>query len=325
MWSILFPGQGSQTVGMGKFYYDNFNKAKTLFDIAEQTTSIPLKQLCFEGPLETLTLTQNAQVAIVLVSCCAWECLSEEVDLSCVKYIAGHSVGEYSALYSAGVLTFIETIKAVKNRSELMHIACTAHKGGMGALLGPSSKEAQAFCQWVESNSHFKPLSVANFNTLEQTVISGNAQALKWAYEHYKEYPFGVKKVRLMPLNVSGAFHSSLMTEAEQKMKLVLQGLNFKLSEKYLVVQNTTAKATHKPQQIYQNLTTQIQSPVMWVQSMQYLLEKSCTHFIELGNGKTLSGILKKINRTVNTYHFHSMEDKHRLQKATTAGFEPAT
>jgi len=306
MWAVLFPGQGSQTIGMGKFYYEQFQTARRLFEEASDELNIHFKKLCFEGPEEELTLTQNAQPAIVLVSSIAWHCLSEEMDLNNIKYVAGHSVGEYSALVSTGTLSIIDALKAVRKRGLYMSESCPPGTGGMSALIGPSTLEAKQFCQWVEEQSGYSPLEAANFNSPEQTVLSGVLPALNWAKENYQQYSFSSKKIRIIPLKVSAPFHSSLMKSASKQMESFLKTLSFKKPDK-IIVQNTTAKPQNDPNTIQKNLVDQVKDPVLWVQSMQYLFQQGCQSFLELGEGKTLAGLMKKTDDSKSVFHFHSM------------------
>ena len=313
MWAVLFPGQGSQKTGMGRFYYERFQTAKRLFESASDELKIDFKKLCFEGPEEELTLTQNAQPAILLVSCTAWFCLSEEIDLNFIKYSAGHSVGEYSALVCAGALPLNTALKAVRQRGLYMSSACPPGQGGMSALIGPSLEEAQKFCQWAEQKSGHRPLEPANFNSPGQTVLSGCLKALNWAKDFYSKYHFETAKTRLIPLKVSGPFHSSLMAPARDKMNIFLKTIPFK-DPKKIVVQNKVAKAVSEPKALRQNLIEQVNSPVLWLQSMQYLFEQSCQYFLEIGEGKTLAGLMKKTNSTKTVLHFHTAQDIDNLK-----------
>ena len=317
MWAVLFPGQGSQVVGMGRFYYEQFQTARRLFEEASDELKINFKKLCFEGPEEELTLTQNAQPAIVLVSCVAWFCLHEDMDLSFVKYGAGHSVGEYSALVSAGVLSFNNALKAVRQRGLYMNACCPPKQGGMSALVGSSPEKAKKFCKWVEKESGYAPLEPANFNSPEQTVLSGVKTALEWAQKHYQEYSFSSKKVRLIPLKVSAPFHSSLMDPACKKMDIFLKTLQFKKPNR-MIVQNTIAGFNSEPDTIRNNLIKQVKAPVLWLQSIQYLFEQGCRYFLELGEGKVLAGLIKKTDISKSVFHFHSLQDIQILQNWQT-------
>ncbi|MDE0119019.1 MAG: ACP S-malonyltransferase [Bdellovibrionales bacterium] len=316
MWAALFPGQGSQKIGMGSFYYEQFQTARRLFESASDELKINFKKLCFEGPEEELTLTQNAQPAIVLVSCTAWFCLEEEMDLSFIKYCAGHSVGEYSALVAAGVLPLNSALKAVRKRGLYMSECGSPGQGGMSALVGPSPKEAKSFCLWVEKESGHTPLETANFNSPEQTVLSGSSLALNWAKENYQKYSFSSAKIRLIPLKVSAPFHSSLMEPACEKMKAFLNTLSFKQPNK-MIVQNTVAKNVSQLEILKDNLMEQVKAPVLWLPSIQYLIEQGCHSFLELGEGKVLSGLMKKTDSSKTVSHFHNLDDIQKLRNLT--------
>ena len=331
MWATLFPGQGSQTPGMGRFYYDQFQTARLLFESASDELKINFKKLCFDSSEEELIRTENAQPAIVLVSCTAWHCLAEEMDMSFIKYCAGHSVGEYSALVASGVLSLNTALQAVRHRGLLM--SQSSGTGGMSALIGASAEEAVKFCKWVEKTSSFSPLEAANFNSPEQTVLSGSLKALHWARKHIHEYfdnnktkeslaeksenwenkkPH--KKIRIIPLKVSGPFHSSLMKPVSKKMEDFLKRISVKKPLK-IIIPNTTGKPGQtQPEQIKKHLINQIHQPVLWFPSMQYLIDQGCQPFLELGEGKVLAGLMKKINPAKEVFHFHSLNDIKTLQ-----------
>ena len=333
MWGALFPGQGSQTPGMGRFYYDQFQTARLLFESASDELKINFKKLCFDSSEEELTRTENAQPAIVLVSCTAWHCLAEEMSMNFIKYCAGHSVGEYSALVVSGVLPLNTALQAVRHRGLLMSRSCRG-TGSMSALIGASPEDVIKFCQWVEKNSTFSPLETANFNSPKQTVLSGNLEALNWAKKHLHEYFDTIrkikqpkapsiensenksphKKIRMIPLKVSGPFHSSLMKPASKQMAAFLKRISLKKPYR-IIIHNTTGKPGQaQPEQIKKNLTNQMQQPVLWLQSMQYLIEQGCQPFLELGEGKVLAGLMKKINPSKEVFHFHSLNDIKTLQ-----------
>ena len=325
-WAVLCPGQGSQSIGMGRFYYEHFQKARLLFESAGDALKINFKKLCFEGPEETLRQTENSQPAIVLVSCTAWCCLAEEMDMSFIKYCAGHSVGEYSALAIAKVLPLNTALQAVRKRGLLM--SKSNNTGGMSALIGASAELAEEFCKWVEKTSSFKPLEPANFNSPEQTVLSGSLQALNWAKEHLQDFSQEystqknsleklktTKPLKLIPLKVSGPFHSSLMKPAGKQMEAFLNTLSFKKPE-LLIVQNTKAEpAGGQTQEIKRNLSKGVCQPVQWLKSMQYLFQQNCRSFLELGEGRVLAGLMKKIDPSKKVFHFHSLQDIETLKK----------
>ena len=315
MRAILFPGQGSQKVGMGHFYYKQFQTARRLFELASDELSLDFKKLCFEGPEQELIKTQNTQPAILLVSSVAWACLSEEINSNStnVKYFAGHSVGEYSALVACGVLSLSLALKAVRQRG--IYMSDPSIKGGMSALIGPSAKEAKAFCKWVMKKNQPSTLEPANFNSPEQTVLSGSHRALKWAEDHLNEYKFSsTKKARLIPLKVSAPFHSSLMGPARKQMAKFLKTIPFKAPELgKAIVQNNTAQPASDPEVLKKNLGEQVTAPVLWLDSMHYLLNEGHSSFLEVGEGKVLAGLMKKINRSKPVGHFHSLNDVQKI------------
>ena len=306
MWTAMFPGQGSQAIGMGRFYFDNFKEARCRFEEASDILKMDFKKLCFDGPEDTLTLTQNSQPAIFLVSCTAWFCLAEEMDISFIKYVAGHSVGEYSALVAGGALSFQQALKIVRQRGQFMG-ASTSKEGGMSALIGPTQEEACHFCKWVTEKSPFT-LEVGAFNSLNQTILSGQKQALLFAGQNLKNFPFKDKKIRLIPLKVSHAFHSCLMENARENMKQVLDPISFESPAKIYIPNVTASKeANHLNFKPY--LLRQITEPVLWLQTITYLIDQGCSQFLELGHGKILAGLLKKISPQKKAFHFQSLSD----------------
>ena len=311
MWVAMFPGQGSQAIGMGRFYFDNFKEARHKFEEASDILKTDFKKLCFGGPEGTLTLTQNAQPAIFLVSCTAWFCLSREIDLSFIKYVAGHSVGEYSALVAGGALPFQDALKMVRQRGKFMG-ASTPKEGGMSALIGPTQEEALHFCKWVTEKSPFT-LEVGAFNSLNQTILSGQREALSFAEQNSKKFPFKDKKVRLIPLKVSHAFHSCLMKNAKENMKQELDQIQFSPASK-LYIPNVTAKVEADHLNFKSCLLRQITEPVLWLQTMTYLMEQGCSQFLELGHGTILAGLLKKISSQKKSFHFQSLSDLETLK-----------
>ena len=314
MWGALFPGQGSQIKNMGRFYYSQFQTARLLFESASDKLKINFRKLCFESSEEKLTHTENAQPAIVLVSCTAWYCLAEEMDMSFIKYCAGHSVGEYSALVASGVLSLNTALQSVRHRGLLMK-SCQK-TGSMSALIGASPENAIKFCQWVEKTSKLLPLEAANFNTHEQVVLSGNLKALNWAKQHLNEY-FSTnkdKKIRMIPLKVSGPFHSTLMKPASEQMGDFLKPLSLKKANRIIIHNITGRPAQVQPERMKKKLANQIRQPVLWLQSMQFLIDQGCQPFLELGEGKVLAGLMKKINPSKEVFHFHSLNDIKTLQ-----------
>ncbi len=310
--AVIFPGQGSQRVGMGRFYWQQFKTAQLLFEEASDTLKINFKKLCFEGPEAELKQTENTQPALVLVSVAGWRCLSEEMDTGVFKYTAGHSVGEYSSLCAAQVLPFKEVLKLVRKRGQLMKQALPPGRGGMSALTGTSPERAKAFCQWCLSQKDFKgPVEMASLNSYTQTVLSGSQEGLQWIQKHFKEYEgfAGKAFIRIRPLAVSGPFHSSMMKPAEQKMKEVLKPISFQPAKNMTVVHNTKVQALNSEEEIKTELARQISAPVLWLPSMEYLIKKEIKNFLEIGEGRVLGGLMRQISTSSKTFHFHSMED----------------
>ena len=308
---MVFPGQASQSVGMGKELYENFKIYKETLEEASEAISIDFKKLCFKGPLEDLNLTINTQPAIVATSVGAFKVLESETDLN-PTISSGHSVGEYSALVAAGVIGFSDAIKAVRLRGKSMQESVPKGEGGMLALLGPEDQQAKDFCIWVESQDSSFVLEPANYNCPRQLVLSGNRQALEWAKSNLTEYNFNLnpKKVRLIPLKVSAPFHSRLMQPAQEIMSEHLNAIDFN-SPKFLVAQNIDAKSSNDPEKIRKNLIQQVSGPVLWSKTIAGF--NNINTYIEVGSGTILTGLIKKIDtseiKIFNTDQLKGLED----------------
>lgn len=308
--AAVFPGQGSQSVGMGKELFDNFKVYQSCIEEASDTLSLDFKKLCFEGPEETLRLTENTQPAIVTASVGALRVLESETDFK-PSYTAGHSVGEYSALVAAGVLSFKDAVSSVKLRGKAMQESVPVGEGAMSALLGPSDEQAVELCKWVESQDASYILETANFNCPGQVVLSGNTQAMDWLKENIATYELEPKprKVRLMPLKVSAPFHCRLMKPAEEVMKAHLESIEFK-TPKFKFIQNVTAKEVSDPSEIRKNLISQVSGSVLWTKSILEVKNASISSYLELGSGATLSGLIKKIDTSdLNLFNTSKMEN----------------
>ncbi len=301
---------------MGRFLFDNFQSTQRLFEEASDHLKQDFRKLCFEGSESDLTLTENTQPALLLVSYATFRAFNEVRPL---KYIggSGHSVGEYAALVSSGALEFGEGLKAVRLRGQFMQQAVPVGQGGMLAVIGLSDALVIKMCSQIESESGFKPLQPANFNAPGQVVISGSARATEWARTQFKAESLDptARKVRLIPLNVSAPFHCSLMQPAEDKMRLVLQDTSFRPAQ-WPVVQNFTAQAVSEPTILRENLVRQVSGAVRWVECVQQLKKMGAVRCIEFGPGKVLTGLVKKIDSEgLNTFNISSLEDLKILEQ----------
>ena len=301
--AFIFPGQGAQTTGMGLDLFENFNAAKAVFDRADAVLNKKVSKICFEGPDEVLKQTVNTQSCLLTVSISALEAL-KEVSNGAIKpdYALGHSLGEYSALYTAGVMDLDTTLKAIQKRADLMQMACESSKqGGMSAILGLSEEKIKEALKEASSKGL---VSVANYNEPNQIVITGEIDAVNYANELIKEA--GAKRV--VPLAVSGGFHSKLMQSASDKFKDFVPTL--KMNDTNIpVVTNVDAELTTKADDFRVKMPEQISSSVYWTQSIKKLLELGVDTFIELGNGKVLAGLNRKIcPAEVKTYNVFDSE-----------------
>ncbi len=326
-----FPGQGSQSVGMGKWALENFTYVKQIYEEASDAVGFNLKSLCLEGPLDKLTLTENTQPAIVATSSAIWTVLKNELAVR-PSYLAGHSVGEYAALYAAKVLTLADAAKAVHIRGKAMQDAVPAGTGGMTALVGVNSNQVNELKTWWTKNlGEDQVLEIANLNATEQTVLSGSLIANTWVQENIKSYNWkgqAPRRVRAIPLKVSAPFHCSMMKPAEETMKAFFEAIHFS-TPSYPVVQNTTAQIEEAPDTIKKNLLDQVVGSVRWVESLNFIYDKvkptsedpeATSLFIEVGSGSVLSGLNKK-NDGINfsSYSLNSLEDFKSLESTLKA------
>ncbi len=295
-WGALFPGQGSQSVGMGKWLVENFPVARETFEEASDALRLNFKKLCFEGPAEDLQLTENTQPALLLVSMATFRVVASEVGVY-IAAAAGHSIGEYAAIVSAGGLTFADGLRAVRIRGQAMQEAVPVGEGGMTAVMGLSDAQVAYLCRWAEEKSGISPVEAANFNAPEQVVISGSLKLLNWMKENAKAEIFAPEtpRMKLIPLKVSAPFHCRLMKPAELKMREVLTEIPFRDTQ-WPIIQNFTAEATTDADILRQNLIHQVSGPVRWTQCVLALAASGVDRQIEFGSGKILSGLAKKID-----------------------------
>lgn len=315
MVGLVFPGQGSQHPGMGKFLYENFNEAKHGFEEASDALSQDLKKLCFEGSESDLTLTENTQPVLVLVSTITHRVLNSIAPLK-IAAGAGHSVGEYSALVAAGSLKFTDALKLVRLRGQAMQSAVPVGQGGMVAIMGLEDKDVVKLCQWAEKASGLKPLEPANYNSPGQVVASGNQKIIDWLKENFSAEKANLdgKKAKLIPLKVSAPFHSSLMLPAQKTMEIELGKVEIK-NASWPIAQNYSAQLETEANTLRQNLILQVSGAVRWVECVKQLQNKGVNKIIECGSGKVLSGLIKKIDSEfLSAFNINSIEDLKNIE-----------
>lgn len=301
--AFIFPGQGSQYVGMGKDLYDRMVDVREVFDTADEVLHMPLSRLCFEGPEEELRVTVHTQPALLTVSVACLRALEKKGINPDVA--AGHSVGEYSALVAAGVISFRTALKLVQVRAQLMHDAASRKPGIMTAIIGLNADEVLGICMHA---SDIGVVDVANYNSPDQVVISGEPTAVEAAEKYAKEA--GAK--RIVRLNVSGAFHSRLMAPAVERLAVELNHTNFN-EARIPIVANATGEYVRKPDEIRDALVRQIAGSVRWTESIQRMVADGVDRFVEVGPGKVLSGLLK---RTVKDVQVTNVGDVQSLEES---------
>lgn len=302
---FLFPGQGSQTVGMGKDFYENFSLVKQTFEEAQDVLKIKLYKLCFEGPENELKLTANTQPAILMTSYAIYRVLTQETGLR-ADLLAGHSLGEYTALVVSGALKFSDAISLVHVRGQAMQQAVPLDKGAMVALMGIEAKEAIELCREVSTQENI--VSPANFNGGGQVVVSGTASAVKKLVELI-ERSHSEKIRKAVPLDVSAPFHCHLMMPAAKKMESVLEKISFSKVQISYIANVDAALYQGEGVPIRKLLVEQIPNPVQWEESMKSLQKYDIEEAFEIGPGKVLTRLLRRINKDIKTYNIQRVED----------------
>ncbi len=306
MFSVLFPGQGSQSVGMAKNLYDNFDYVKLLFHQADDMLKNSLSKTILEGPKELLDQTENTQPAIFLVSYSIFKFIKNEsnFDFNKAKFFAGHSLGEYSALACSESITFEQTLKLLKTRGKSMQSAVSKGQGGMLAILG---EKIENINEIISLNKDKFQCFVANDNSVGQVVVSGNTKDLDIFSEILK-----LKNIKNVKLSVSAPFHCALMSSATEIMKNEIINTEFKIP-KNEIISNVTAKQTKDPDEIKDLLVKQIEKPVRWRESVINMINSNVDKFIEIGPGKALSGLVKRIDRNIKLIQINDIEDLKNL------------
>ena len=306
MFSVIFPGQGSQNIGMGKEFYEKFDLVKDLFNEADDILSYPLSKLILEGPKDKLDLTINTQPAIFLISYSIFNVVKKEfnINLNKASFFAGHSLGEYSALSCAGYLTFSDTLKILKVRGDAMQNSVPKGQGGMVAILGSTVETVEKI---LNENKQNFIVQIANDNSEGQIVLSGKVEDLEKMILFLKEN--SIKNIRLP---VSAPFHCSLMSNATKIMREEINKLNFS-SSKNILISNVTAKEILNINDLKDLLIKQIENRVRWRESVINMIKNDINHFIEIGPGKVLSGLVKRINKDVKIDTINNQTDIENL------------
>ena len=292
MFSVIFPGQGSQLVGMGKDFFDRFDLVKKLFKEADDALEINLSKIIFEGPKDNLDLTINTQPAIFLISYSIFQVMKKEfnINLDDARYFAGHSLGEYSALSCAGYLDFSDTLKILRIRGDAMQNSVPKGQGGMVAVLGSTVDEIERIL--MENKENLKA-QIANDNSEGQIVLSGKTKDLEQLIQIFK-----ASSIKNIKLPVSAPFHCKLMNKATKVMKEKIQKLEFQESKKILI-SNVTANEISNKDELKELLINQIENRVRWRECVINMINNGVDHFIEIGPGKVLSGLVKRIDKSV--------------------------
>ena len=297
--AFLFPGQGAQTVGMGKDIYEKYEEARKIYEEASKISGMDIKKLCFEGPEEELNKTENTQIAILVTSLAILEVLKSkgiEAEISC-----GLSLGEYTALIYSGIISFEDGIKLIKKRGYYMGNLIPDEEYSMAAVIGLDSKKIEEICKEIKDSGKF--VVPANYNCTTQTVVSGNKEAVEMAIEKLKEA--GAKRV--VPLKTSGPFHTSKLEEAKEAYSKELENVEFKQG-KVRVIKNLDGTFYKENDNIKDILSNHIVNPVRFDRAIKLMQEENIEEYLEIGPGKTLTGFVRKDNREAKTYNINSLE-----------------
>ena len=307
MFSLVFPGQGSQTVGMAKEFYENFDLVKKLFEEADEILNINLTKNILEGPKEKLDMTENTQPAIFLVGYSIFQVALKEfnIRLDEAKFLAGHSLGEYTALSCAQSLQFKDALKILKIRGYSMQNAVPLGQGGMIAVLGISIEELEKILQ--ENKNNFS-CYIANDNSVGQVVVSGKTNDLEKLTNELK-----IKKIKNIKLPVSAPFHCPLMKKATEIMKPEIEKVEIKMPNNK-ILSNVSAKEAENVNDLKNLLISQIESRVRWREIINNIIDKNCNNFVEIGPGKVLSGMIKRVSKNVNINSINTIDDIKNLK-----------
>ncbi len=298
---FLFPGQGAQYVGMGYSFYEKFEKAKQIFEQADQILGFKISKLCFEGPLEKLTETINCQIAVFIHSVASFEVFKESFQIQ-PQFLAGLSLGEYTCLYAAEVLGFKETLLLVKKRAELMQKCSEEIDGGMCSIIGLDLEKVEEICRKCGCQ-------IANLNSPVQIVVSGEKERVLEAKELAEQ--LGAKAI---VLNVGGAFHSSLMKPAREALAEYLEGIEFK-DAKIPIVSNVIANSIYEAKKLKENLIEQMTQRVLWQRCCEYITSQGVKLYFELGPGKVLRNLFRKIDSSCKVLTFGKEQDLEKVKK----------
>lgn len=297
--AFVFPGQGAQAVGMGKDVYDALPNSRAVFEKGDEVLGFPLSKLIFEGPDSELKQTVNTQPALLTASVAYFEALREQGLKP--DYVAGHSLGEYSALVAAGVLSYEDAVTLVRLRGRFMEEAVPGGQGAMAAVLGAEREALAALCQTISEENDV--VELANVNCPGQIVVSGSQEGVNGVVQRVKEA--GGK--RAIPLEVSGPFHSSMMRAAADRLAEELKKVTFNTPNVPVIV-NVTASPVTDPEEIRELLVRQVYSPVLWQDSIEWLIADGVDTFVEIGSGSVLAGLIRKIDKTVKVININTLE-----------------